>query len=85
MQINILNEVNDMKPDHKMLVNLYKQIQPIIVLTDSRASKTFIDVLKMLVIGEESSNFANSEDNTKSVNGIQFLPIKEYCKYCRML
>lgn len=81
MQINILNEVNDMKPDHKMLVNLYKQIQPIIVLTDSRASKTFIDVLKMLVIGEESSNFANSEDNTKSVNGIQFLPIKEYSKY----
>lgn len=73
--------MTDAKPDHKILINLYKQIQPFIVLTDSRATKTLIDILKHLMVGEEYLNSTNSEDNTKSFNGIQFLPSKEYSKH----
>ncbi|XP_077300745.1 mutS protein homolog 5-like [Arctopsyche grandis] len=79
-EIHILNEINDLKPDHKMLMNLYKQAQPVIVITDSRTPATFIDTLKMLILERSSISpiTNNTNDSMKLKWGLNFIPKKEY-------
>lgn len=82
-QLHALNEIVDSMPDHTMLRNLYRQIEPIVVITDTRAQQTFSSCLRSLITetSEDSTSESGSNDSAKIRSKLNFLPTEEFSGY----
>ncbi|CAG4989173.1 unnamed protein product [Colias eurytheme] len=52
-ELQILEEISDRAPEHQIFVSLFRQIEPIQIILDSKSQGTFISAVKKIVFDDE--------------------------------
>ncbi|XP_045524608.1 mutS protein homolog 5-like [Pieris brassicae] len=54
--LEVLEEILDRPPEHQIFVSLFRQVDPVKIILDSKSQNTFISIVKKIVFEENDSN-----------------------------
>ncbi|CAH3969390.1 unnamed protein product [Pieris brassicae] len=55
-ELEVLEEILDRPPEHQIFVSLFRQVDPVKIILDSKSQNTFISIVKKIVFEENDSN-----------------------------
>ncbi|XP_038207817.1 mutS protein homolog 5-like [Zerene cesonia] len=54
-ELQILEEISDRAPEHQIFVSLFRQVEPIQIILDSKSQGTFVSAVKRIVFDDETN------------------------------